>query len=258
MTRRGTVVPGFLDGGTWAACFGLSWADLLLHDTLTSQRIIRPSGTYLRKVCGAGGLHQARNDVAASFLDHSDGEWLWMVDTDMGFDADTVDRLLASADRSQRPVMGGLCFALRRLDAGPFHSDRYGLVPTLYDYFEDTGEVGFAPLPDYPRDQVTEVAGTGAACLLVHRRALEAVRSKYGDVWFDAAVHPDGLGPGRRRVFSEDLSFCVRLAGAGVPLHVDTSVKTVHHKGGIYLDEASFDAQQEATRQEPTPVEVSA
>jgi hypothetical protein len=115
----------------------------------------------------------------------------------------------------------------------------------VYDYVETDGEVGFSPDPGYGRDQVVKASGTGAACLLIHRSALETVRARYGDAWFDVAVHPTGL-KGKPRSFSEDLSFCVRLAAVGVPLHVDTRIKTVHHKGGVYLDEELFLAQQAA------------
>ena len=247
--KRGTVCVGFLDDHHWSACFGLSLRDLYLHDQVKSQRIMCDGALELRKVAGTGGIPDGRNQVAAEFLDRSDREWLFMVDTDMGFAPDTVDRLVASADEHRRPVMGGLCFANRRLRPGAFHAEVFGVIPTLYNYVDDQdpvdGEVGFAPLFDYPRDQVVEVAGTGAACLLVHRRALRKVRDRYGDAWFDPVKHPTGL-KGKPRTFSEDLSFCVKLAAAAIPVHVDTSVRTCHEKGGVFLSEELFDAQQAA------------
>ena len=238
----GSVVVGFLDDGHWSACFGLSYLELTLHDALVSQRIVREGGTYLRKVCGTAGVPAGRNEVVANFLDHTDGEWLFFVDTDMGFAADTVDRLVSAADPDSRPVMGGLCFAQRRTKPAPFHAERFGIIPTVYSYVELEDEVGFRPLPDYGRDQVVQVAGTGAACLLIHRTVLEQVRLKCGDAWFDPAVHPTG-DRGKPRTFSEDLSFCVRCAALGIPIHVDTRVKTCHEKGGIFLDEEAYDAQ---------------
>jgi hypothetical protein len=252
-----TVVPAFLDGGTWSACFGLSYLDLTLWDLSGPRNVMHGKATYLRKVCGAAGIAEGRNEVAASFLDGCDAEWLWMVDTDMGFGPDTVARLLVAAHPVQRPVVGALAFALRRVEAGPCYSDRYGIIPTLYSWVELDDEVGFAPMRDWPRGKVVQVSGTGAACLLIHRGALQAVRDKYGDAWFDPITHPKAL-PSGRRTFSEDLSFCVRLQGAGIPVHVDTSVPTVHHKGGIYLDEQAFNTQAIGTQQAATPVEVSA
>ena len=239
----GSVVPAFLDSGSWSACFGLSWSELMLHDALSSQRMVREGGLYLRKVAGAAGIAEGRNELAQRFLDQTDGEWLFFIDTDMGFAADTVDRLVDSADPAERPVVGGLCFALRRLERKAFHAERFGIIPTVYSYVETADEIGFAPIEKYPLDEVTAVSGTGAACLLIHRSVLVKIRDKYGDAWFDPITHPTGL-KGGRRVFSEDLSFCVRCQAVDVPVHVDTSVGTCHEKGGIYLDADAYDRQQ--------------
>lgn len=251
--KRGTVVPAFLDDGNWSACFGLSYMNLTLHDLAHHGRIIREHGTYLRKVAGTGGIPEGRNECARNFLDHTDGEWLWFVDTDMGFAPETVDRLVASADEHRRPVVGGLCFAQRKIADGPYHSARNGVIPTIYSLVETADEVGFLAADSYPRDEVVQVAGTGAACLLIHRRVLRKIRAKYGDAWFDPYTHPTGMR-GRPRTFSEDLSFCLRVAGVGEDVHVDTAVKTVHHKGGIFLDEDLYLGQQEAAALlEPSP-----
>lgn len=241
--KPGVVSVGFLDPGEWSASFGMSLKDLYLTDAFGSRRII-PDGKELRNYCGTGGIVAGRNEIAAQFLDGTDSEWLFMVDSDMGFAPDTVDRLLDSAHRYQRPVMGGLCFALRRYEGAPLHVTRYITVPTVYEFVETATEAGFRSLLDYPREQVAKVAATGAACLLVHRRALFKVREKYGDEWFTPVTHPLG------RTFSEDLSFCVRLAACDIPIHVDTTVKTSHYKGGVYLDEAHYDSQ---TREAPCP-----
>jgi hypothetical protein len=210
-----------------------------------SQRIIREGGTYLRNPCGAGGINDGRNEVARNFLDHTDGEWLWFVDSDMGFAPDTVDRLVASASPVARPVVGGLCFALKRIEHGPFHSIRNGVIPTVYDYVELENEVGFVPPGLWP-GQGGEASGYGR-CVPADP-PVGAGEGAGQAVWGRLVRHgdpPDGA-EGWPRTFSEDLSFCVRLGGVGVPLHVDTRVKTVHHKGGIFLDEELFLAQQAA------------
>ena len=152
-----------------------------------------------------------------------------------GFAADTVDRLIKSADPDDRPVVGGLCFSLRREKAGEFYGQKYVVVPTCYEYVDTDEEVGFRSIIDYPRNTVFPVAATGAACLMIHRTVLEKIRDAGGDHWFDQIAHPSG------KVFSEDLSFCLRLAAMGIPLHVDTGVRTTHDKHGVFLDELEFD-----------------
>jgi hypothetical protein len=241
----GAVLPGFVDGNEWAACFGLSWTDLMLRDQATSGRIIREGGQYVRKVAGTMGVAAARSEISRYFLEHTDAEWLWMVDTDMGFAPDTVDRMIASAEANSVPVLGALCFA-QKLDPdvrpGEFHSARYRIQPTLYAYLErPNGEAGFQSITKYRRDAFQYVAGTGAACILIHREALEAV----GPDPFMPITDPKAGGNGTPRTFSEDLSFCIRVQGAGLTIGVDTSVKTTHYKGGIFLDETTFAMQQE-------------
>lgn len=253
----GSVVVGFLDAGEWAACFGLSYRDLCLADALGPQQIIRTNGKELRKITGAAGIAMGRNEVVSKFLDETDGEWLWFVDTDMGFQPDTVARLVKSADPDLRPVMGALCFCLQGQGAADMHAERNKIRPTLYGYVDTGDEVGFQAIPTYPLDQVAEVAGTGGACLLIHRTVLVTIRETSGDVWFDHIVHPTG-NHGKPRTFSEDLSFCVRLASIGVPVHVDTAIKTTHFKGGIFLDEETYDAQQNAAALEAAVIEQSA
>ena len=70
-------------------------------------------------------LIDGRNKVCKAALE-SDAEWLWMIDTDMGFKPDTVAHLLAVADPVERPVVGALAFSLR--EAG---SDGYGGMVTF-------------------------------------------------------------------------------------------------------------------------------
>jgi len=241
----GSVIPAVVDGGTWSASFGLSWTDLMLHDQAVSQRIIRPGGQYLRKMAGTMGVAGGRNEIIARFLD-SDAEWLFMIDSDMGFERDTVDRLVASAEANEAGVLGGLCFA-QKLDTdvaqGPAYANRFRIIPTLYEFVEiqETGEKGFRHIDRYKRDAFQEVAGTGAACLLLHREVALAV----GPEPFEPLRIPGAGGNGTARTYSEDLSFCLRARAAGAKLGVDTSVKTSHYKGGIYLDEVQYAMQQE-------------
>jgi hypothetical protein len=241
----GSVVPAVIDGQEWAACFGLSWADMLLHDQATSGRIIRPGGTYFRRVAGTMGVAAARNQNAASFL-ATDAEWLFMIDSDMGFAADTVDRLVASAVAHNVGVLGGLAFSQSRdadVAPGDFYAQRFRIQPTIYSYarVESTGEVGFRPVTKYRRNAYQAVAATGAACLLIHRDVLAEV----GPEPFMPITDPVGGGNGTPRTFSEDLSFCIRVQGAGLEIGVDTSIKTTHYKGGLFLDETTFAMQQE-------------
>jgi len=238
----GSVVVGYLDNGSWSACFGLSYRDLTLYDLMKSRRIVRNGGRELRSLCTSGNLPDSRNDVVRAFLDTTDGEWLFFVDTDMGFSREIVDQLVESADKDSRPVVGALCFAARRGPTLNMYADTYHVHPTMYQKNPD-GETGFSPYPMYPLDSIVPVDGTGAAAILIHRTVLDTVREKYGNQWFTRIGTEDGEG-----YYSEDLSFCLRLAELGIPIFVNTAVRTVHHKGMIYLDEEMYFTSQGLTR----------
>ncbi len=234
--KSGTVAVGFLDAGEWSACFGMSLIDLYLVDAHGARRMV-PHGKQLRKQAMAGGISAGRNEIARKFL-ATECEWLFMVDTDMGFSPDTVEALIAAADPLTRPVVGGLCFKLHSEGPGPFHGERYAILPTAFAWVETSDTVGFAPLRSLPEDTLMEVSATGAACMIIHRSALELVRTRYGEKWFDPVEHPTGP-----TTFSEDLSFCIRLAAVDLPIFVHTGVGTTHDKGGIFLDREAFDRQ---------------
>ena len=248
----GSAIVGWCDGGEWAACFGLSLHNLFMFDAFSPRpRIMRPERViageryYLRDLAGTMGIASARNKITQTFLDGTDSEWLFMVDADMGFEADTVNRLITSAQAGGFEVMGALAFALKRrlLDPNPLNVEITRLCPTIYQLAELESETGFVPIFDYPADQVVEVGGTGAACLVIHRGVAERIRTLYGDAWFEPITHPTG-DHGKPRAFSEDFSFCVRVAAAGGRIGVDTSVKTGHAKGGIFLTEEQYVIQR--------------
>jgi len=164
------------------------------------------------------GIAQVRNEAVRAFLG-TGGEWLWFVDTDMGFRADALSALLASADPVERPVVGALCYGVVEEEPDDMGGVATRVFPTLHGWSEEAKVFTEweGPVPS----GLVQVAGTGAACLLVHRSALERV----GDGgWFDPVV--DGVG----NLVGEDLSFCWRLGNEGIPVHVDCRVPTTHQK----------------------------
>jgi hypothetical protein len=220
--------------------FATSLMGVVNHDAAHHQRLFTSTGPLMMR-CGTGGLVDARNKAVAHFLDQATEEWLWFVDTDMGFRPDTVDRLVDVADPVLRPVVGALCFGLKQGDPDGYGGYETSPFPTIYGWGAGPdGVAGFRAAAEYPRDAVIPVAGTGAACLLIHRTVAEKVRAEHGDLWFDPVRYADG------RLVSEDLSFCYRLAGLQIPVHVHTGVRTTHAKQ-IWVGEQQFLAHQALT-----------
>ena len=236
----GRVTVGYLHPGELSAVFADSLFDLLLNDLAGPCRTAHTCGK-LAKECGSAGIVDGRNALAKAMCDDSDAEWLWMVDSDMGFAHDTLERLTDVADPKSRPVVGALCFAHKADGRSSFGGVKYRAQPTLYRWVETDDKVGVTPMFDYERDALVECVGTGGACILIHRSVLERMRDKFGPVWFDPITHPKGP-----TTFSEDLSFCLRVAMLDIPLFVHTGIKTTHDKGGVFLDEEFYDAQQRA------------
>lgn len=170
---------------------------------------------------GSGpNISHARNLVCRQFLEQDSAAWLFMADTDMWFPADLVDRLIAAADPVDRPVVGALCFSQNTEDpAGEPYS-------TMYELTEKDGDLCFVRYKRWPEDVVVQVSGTGAAALLIHRTVLERVEKHAGDraaPWFRESQT-------RTALMGEDLTFCLRCAAAGIPVHVATGVKAGHMK----------------------------
>lgn len=227
------VTLAYVHSSEVAHSWHASLVDLLGWDAAHHQRVLR--GGWLAMRYGTGGIVSARNQAVEQFLAERDSEWLWWVDTDMGFRPDTVDRLLYHADPAKRPVMGGLCFSHYETGVDGMGGMRAQPTPTLFQWVQvGEGQQGFTAQLDYPRDQVVKVAATGSACILVHRDVFEKL-GVAGPLWYTPLRNPS-----TGQLLSEDLSFSARCAAAGIPVHVHTGVKTTHLKE-VWLGEEDYD-----------------
>lgn len=206
----GSAVIAYVHGGTVRAEFMAS----VLAEVLSPGSPV----TAVDETGSGPNISRARNTLCQRFLDDEAGaEWLWMTDTDMVFAPGALSRLIAAADPAERPVVGALCYSQ--------HPDTREPVPVMYELADRDGPV-FVPYRTWPEDACVPVAATGAACLLVHRRALERIREVTGEPaapWFREAVAGGQL-------IGEDLTFCLRAAAAGIPVHVHTGVQCGHMK----------------------------
>jgi GT2 family glycosyltransferase len=204
--------------------FILSFLPLLAVDLGGERRIWR--GGYSIQGATSAGIVEGRNEVVRDFL-KSKAEWLFFIDSDMGFEADSLERLMEAADPVDRPIVGGLCFGF-----GPI-SDRLGAgnalikrpFPTIFDLRETEDDIGFMPRWGYLPGALQQCSATGAALLLVHRSVLQKIADKWGDVWFDRMRHPQA-----KKLWGEDTSFCMRAGLLGIPVFVHAGVQTSHSK----------------------------
>jgi GT2 family glycosyltransferase len=206
---RDQVVAGYVHPGVVRAEFCASLLELGMETGYLAGVLARESGP---------NISGPRNLIVAEFLKGTH-PWLLMLDTDMVFTPGDVTKVLAAADPAERPIVGGLCYS-QNPDGPP--------LPTMYELVQRDGEsLAFARHRDWPEGSVMRVSATGAAFLLMHRSALHRIEKTSNDAaapWFrETAVAPMSL-------MGEDMTFCLRAAAAGIPVHVHTGARIGHMK----------------------------
>ena len=248
MTADGGAEPdavtlAYVHDATVAFSWHASLHNLTMADLAGPRRIYR-GGEVAIRCASAGQLAEARNRAVAHFLADGRAPWLFWTDTDMGFAPDTLERLLAAADAEERPVVGALCFASQEVEPDGMGGWRAQATATIFDWIREGDLEGFAARADYEPVSPLACDATGMACTLIHRSALERIGRDWGPVWYDRIAAREGS-------VGEDLSFCMRLRDAGVPLHVHTGIRTTHLKR-LWLAEGDY------RRPEPGPAPVLA
>jgi len=214
------VRPSEVHGLFMENMLNLAYYDRAHHDRMGPGR-----GGFTSQQSSAN-ISSARNTLCMEFLTNHSAPWLLMLDTDMTFQPDLVEALLEHADEDKAPIVGGLCFSM----------DNDGkLFPTLYDVMGTTESPEFVRYHEWQPESMMQVFATGAACLLIHRNALRAVRDhrdvdRPGQIGFSQAFpwfqETDFYG----RAMGEDITFCLRAGRAGLPVFVNTAVKLGHIK----------------------------
>lgn len=214
MTDR--VVIGYCHPFEVPAPFMESMLSLVVFDMNGPHRLANGGGWIDRY--SSANITQARNGIVETFLDDTQAEWLLMVDADMTFPPDIIERLLGAADEDTAPVVGALCFG----------TDDGTLFPTLYQMVTDESGPRFVRFRDWPEDTLFQVTATGAACLLVHRKVLVAMREKHPAPysWFQETQLGDVA-------MGEDMTFCARAGLLGFPIYVHTGIEAGHCKAHI-------------------------
>lgn len=229
----GAVTVAYVHGNEVAYSWHHCMVEMVGWDMAHEGRVVR--GGYIAMRCGASGLVEARNQAVGEFLASRDADWLLWLDTDMGFPADLCDRLLEAADPAERPVVGALAFAQKETVPDGMGGWRCTAAPTIYDWARmPDGREGFTTRWDYPAATLVRCAGTGSACVLIHKSVFAKIAAKFGPVWYDMAPNPTTRG-----LIGEDLSFCVRAGALGVPVYVHTGVQATHMKQ-VWLAEGDY------------------
>lgn len=223
-----SVVVAYIHPGQVSALFTRSLLETAIWDRANGRRIKGMLETW-----SSANVAEARNSLTRQFVEDYDADWLLWVDSDMVWQADALERLVASAHPETAPIVGGLCFGA---------SDGQ-LFPTIYQAAEIDGKVMTIRQADYPRDEVVQCIATGAAFLLIHRSVLVKVRDAEFNLTFPWFQETEISG----RPAGEDLTFCLRAGQLGIPVHVNTAVKIGHHKSNVLTEDLFLLQRSEAT-----------
>lgn len=193
-----------------------------MRSVMNTDRELLWGGTFTGVLTRTGAIADSRNQATAHFLAETDAEWLWFVDSDMGWESGALQTLIPMGQVDKPVIIGAHCVALRHGDPDGMGGYRTKSQPTLYAW-DGHGFRAFDPRLE--RSDLVAVDGTGAACLLIHRTAAVAMRADMSrDDWWTPVRGEDD------RLLGEDLSFSYRAMRAGIPMWVHMGVRTSHAK----------------------------
>lgn len=175
------------------------------------------------------GMARERIVERAINPDDWNADYLLWSDDDQIWDAGAFLALY----KNQVDICGALAFTART-----------PLMPVIYAFTKRYDEekqhevTDIQPIQNYKRDALQQVDAIGSGVMLTKADVFR----KMGKPWFSSY----GLG--------EDIYFCHRAGANGIPVYVDTRVKTYHRAAmPTWHSEEVYEAQQKAAGQ-PLPV----
>lgn len=145
-----------------------------------------------------------RNHIVQQFL-KSNNEWLFMIDSDIVPERQTLERLLAH----NKKIIGALCFTTSS-EGIPY--------PVI---MKKNTDLGWGWTVDRNVKPLMRVDATGASCILIHRSILKQIKSPFR-FGYDAN--------GIVNVVGEDFDFCNKVLKLKESIYVDTTIQCLHYK----------------------------
>ena len=177
-------------------------------------------------------IYDARNEIAVDAITQETDRVL-MIDSDMRFDSDMMERMSARIDQGCEMVCG--IFFKRVIPTAPViykqlippaKSDNGKLIPNVVIY------------EDYPKDALFEVEGCGVGAVMMTTELIKAV----WDAWQQPSFMPLPW-------CGEDMAFCYKARMLGRKIWCDSSIK-VGHLGQVEFNERTYLSQQAESKQE--------
>lgn len=149
-----------------------------------------------------GGIAHNRNHLVDTFL-QTDYEWFMFIDSDVAPPPKVLDMT-----KNNKYICSGIYYQ------GQFNS----IVPVVYS--EKNKGYGLY-IDDKTKNDVLEVDGVGAGCLLIHRKVFEKIEKPYFMFLFDENGYC---------TLGEDFYFCKKAKKSGFKIWVDRRMTARHYK----------------------------
>lgn len=170
-------------------------------------------------------VYMARNNLARQAI-KSEADWVLWLDSDMVFQPDLLQRMLAVCTENDIDFLTATCFRRKP----PY-------TPCLFDRLQKIGRgASYTALLSVP-DGRFKVEGCGFAGVLLSTDVLLSVAAKFDGRMFDPM---DGFG--------EDVAFCWRARQCGYDIWCDSSIE-MGHVGNMIVTREVFEAYN---REQPT------
>jgi len=205
-------------------------------DKLVYHNFRRGVMTPIRKTTGSM-IANNRNTVIRAALGSGVG-YLLTIDTDMLFDADIVQKMIARMTSENIPILSALA-----------HAKQEPYVPNMYQRDDNWS---WAPIMDWEKDQLVKADVVGGAFMMIKLDAIRGLSppwyadppvqqhiawGKLDKILFGKMTDKEIVkyarlayrsNDGGDAVLGEDYYFCESLKNNGIPIYVDTSLKIGH------------------------------
>lgn len=232
--KENSIFIGYCHGANVAHAFMHSIIQFLVYDS-QNRHLIGGMGAQ-------NGLYIAdnREKLARDFLKR-DCEWFLSLDTDIQFAVDQPYKLLDSADKKARPVVGGLYFT-------------YLWEGKIWPVWMNKNKDGLFSAFQGELNSLQPVDGLGMGFTLIHRDVVDMIRKRNienPNGWTVFGHDPQVFRNIESRAawgdeptsVGEDLTFCDRVRAAGYSTWGNGQVRVKHLKSH-YLSDEAYVAQQ--------------
>lgn len=202
------VTFGLVDGDNVSGAFTMGLLEAIFETEVPFSSALRYRSVFVAK---------NRRDLLHNWLNNTNTEWLFWVDSDIVLNKEAVEKIWNAADKELSPIVSGLYFY--PLQDG----ESFTINPCIYN-FSNHPHYGLN-INNFEKDTLIKIEAAGFGCLLMHRSAIEKLIGLSGYVDF-FGINAASLQPTE----NEDFNFFSYLLKYDMPVYAHTGAIVNHVK----------------------------